>query len=69
MSQQALCRADSALYFFFFFFWLCWVLFVAHRFFADAPGLSLVVVSRGYSIVSVHELLTVVGSLVAGHRL
>ena len=53
----------------FFFFWLCWVLFVAHRFFVDAAGLSLVVVTRGYSIVAVHELLIAVGSLVAEHRL
>jgi len=32
-------------------------------------GLSLVVVSRGYSLVSVHGLLIVVTSLVADHGL
>ena len=42
---------------------------MAHRFFVDAPGLSLVVVTRGYPIVAVHELLIAVGSLVAEHRL
>ena len=34
--------ADGFIKFFFFFFWLHWV-------FAAAPGLSLVVASRGYS--------------------
>ena len=43
--------------------------FLAHGFFVDAPGLSLVVVSRGYSIAAVHELLSAMGSLVAEHRL
>ena len=42
--------------------WLYWV-FIAVR------GLSLVVASRGYSLVAVCELLTVVASLVAEHSL
>ena len=36
------------------YFWLCWVFVV---------GFSLVAVSRGYSRVGVHGLLTVVASL------
>ena len=32
-------------------------------------GVSLVVVSRGYSLVGVHRLLIALGSLVAKHRL
>ena len=43
---------------FFFFFWLPWVFVVAR-------GLSLVVVSGGYSFVVVRGFLTVVASLVA----
>ena len=49
---------DSLLHFPFFFFWLRWV-FIAAR------GLSLVVVSGGYSFVVVHGLLIAVASLVA----
>ena len=45
----------------FIYFWLCWV-FVAAR------GLSLVMVSRGYTVV-VLRLLTAVVSLVAEHGL
>ena len=41
--------------------WLHWVFVAVH-------GLSLVAVSRGYS-VAVHGLLIVVASLVAEHRL
>ena len=37
-------------------FWLCWV-------FVAACGLSLVLGSRGYSLVVVHRLLTVLASL------
>ena len=43
------------------YFWLCWV-FIAAR------GLSLVAVSRGYS-VAVHRFLIAVASLAAQHRL
>ena len=45
----------------FFFFWLCWV-------FVSVCGLSLVVTSRGYSLIVVHGLLIVVASLVVEHR-
>ena len=48
--------------FFFFFFWWCPVFFAA-------CGLSLVAVSRDYSVVMVHRLLIAVASLVAEHRL
>ena len=43
-------------------FWLCWV-------FVALCGLSLVAGSRGYSLVVVWGLLTVVASLVVEHRL
>ena len=43
------------------YFWLCWV-------FAAAYGLSLVALSRGYSLV-VCGLLTAAASLVAEHGL
>ena len=43
-------------------FWLCWVIIAVH-------GLSLVIESRGYSIVAEHRFLTIVTSLVAEHRL
>ena len=46
-----------------FFFLLCWV------FAAVCSGLSLVVVSEGYSVVAMGELLIWVASLVAEHRL
>ena len=61
-------------FYLFIYFWLCWV-------FVAAPGLSLVVVSRGYSLVEMHRLLIVVASrckaqapgtpasVVAAHRL
>ena len=39
-------------------FGVCWV-------FADVLGLSLVAANRGYPLVVVHRLLTVVASLVA----
>jgi len=42
-------------FYLFIYFWLCWV-------FVAAPGLSLVVVSRGYSLVEMHRLLIVVAS-------
>ena len=45
-------------FYLFIYFWLCWV-------FVAAPGLSLVVVSRGYSLDLVCGLLIVVASLVA----
>ena len=48
--------------FFFLSLWLCWVFIAACR-------LSLVVVSRGYSLVVVHGFLIVVASPVAEHRL
>ena len=47
--------------FFLFIFWLKWV-------FAAACGLSLVVVSGGYSPIVVHRLLAVMVSLVAQRR-
>ena len=53
------------LYFFFsilFIYWLRWVFIAAHR-------LSLVAVGRGSSLVVACELLTVVASLILGHRL
>ena len=43
------------------YFWLHWV-------FTDAHGLSLVVVSRGYSLILVHGLLIVVASILPEHR-
>ena len=43
-------------------FWLCWVITVE-------LGLSLVAMSRRYSLVAVHRLLTVVAPLVAKHGL
>ena len=43
-----------------FFFWRCWV-------FVAACGFFLVVVSRGYSLVAVHGLFTVVDSLAVEH--
>ena len=57
-----LCFKKCALLFFLIYFQLCWVSDAAH-------GLSLVVVSRGYSLAVVHGLLIVVASLVAEHRL
>ena len=47
---------------FYFIFWLHWV-FVAFR------GLSLVMESRGYSPVTMLQLLIALASLVAEHRL
>ena len=44
------------------YFWLHWVLVAVF-------GLSLVVASRGYSLLAVLGLLTAVASLVAEHRL
>ena len=44
------------------YFWLLWVFMAALR-----P--SLVVASRGYSLVGAHGLLIVVAPLVAEHRL
>ena len=44
------------------YFWLCLVFFGAH-------GLSLVVVSRGYSLVAMLRLLTAVASLLVEHGL
>ena len=44
------------------YFQLCWVSDAAH-------GLSLVAVSRGYSLAVVHGLLIVVASLIEEHRL
>ena len=48
--------------FLFVYFWLHWV-------FMAACGLSLVVASRGYSLVAVCRLLIAVASLVAEHGL
>ena len=45
----------------FIYFWLCWSSLLL--------GLSLVVVSGGYSLVVLHGLLIAVASLVAEHRL
>ena len=44
------------------YFWLCWVSVAAR-------GFSLVVVSRGYSLVAVCWLLIAVASLVSEHGL
>ena len=44
------------------YFWLPWV-------FVAMFGLSLVVASRGYSLLAILGLLTAVASLVAEHRL
>jgi len=49
-------------FYYLFIFWLLWV-FIATR------GPSLVEASRGYSLAAVHQLLIVVASLVAEHRL
>ena len=46
----------------FMYFWLPWV-------FVAMFGLSLVVASRGYSLLAILGLLTAVASLVAEHRL
>ena len=46
-----------------FFFWLHWVFFIA------VHELSLVSVSRGCGLVTMHRLLIAVASLVAEHRL
>ena len=46
----------------FIYFWPHWVLIAVH-------GLSLVAVSRGYSLIEAYGLLIVVASLVAEHRL
>ena len=58
MGQQK----DCFLKLFIYLFWL-------RRIFAALQGLSLVVVSGGYSLVAVCGLLIVVASLVAGHML
>ena len=50
------------LFIYVFCFWLCWV-------FIAACQLSLVVAGRGYSLVVVHGLLTVVASLATEYRL
>ena len=56
---QFFCRSIFFLrnFFFLIFFWLCWVFIAVLR-------LSVVVVSRDYSLVVVHGLLVVVASLV-----
>ena len=43
-------------------FWLCWVFVFTH-------GLSLVALSRGYSLVELFGLLIAVAFLVVEHRL
>ena len=53
-------RGADLTFYFFFYFWLCWVIVAVH-------GFSLVAVSRGYSLVAGHGLLTVLASLVAQH--
>ena len=55
-------QKDCFLKLFIYLFWL-------RRIFAALQGLSLVVVSGGYSLVAVCGLLIVVASLVAGHML
>ena len=50
------------LFYLFFFFWLCWVFLAEH-------SLSLVLVSRGYSLVEVHWFLILLASLIAEHGL
>ena len=45
-----------------FYFWLYWLFVTVHE-------LSLVAVSGGYSLVVVHELLTMVTSLMVKYRL
>ena len=46
----------------FYYFWLCWV-------FVAVLGVSLVVVRRGYSLLSVNKLLIAVASLAVEHGL
>ena len=48
--------------FYAFYFWLYWLFVTVHE-------LSLVAVSGGYSLVVVHELLTMVTSLMVKYRL
>ena len=59
-------KAIGRCFFFFFFnfhlFWLCWV-------FIAGCWLSLIELNRGYSLIVVHRLSTVIASLVAEHRL
>ena len=45
------------------------LIFNNYLYFLDGRGFSLVVVRRGYFLIVVHWLLTVVASLVAEHRL
>ena len=59
---QVFNRLKKNLFISFIFFWWCPVFFAA-------SGLSLVAVSRDYSLVMVHRLLIAVASLVAEHRL
>ena len=57
-----LCVGHKTLAVFVCFIWLCWVFIASHR-------LSLVVASRGSSLVVVQELLIAMAFLVAEHQL
>ena len=61
--QPILCACESGFYILFIFIFGCaWVL-------VAALGLSLMMVSREYSLVAVHRLLTALASLFAKHGL
>ena len=55
-SEEKSCSGFISLFFNGIYFWLCWVFVAAHR-------LSLVVASRGYSLVEVCRLLIAVASV------
>ena len=61
INLESECRADL-LKKIFIYVWLHWVFIAAH-------GLSLVMMSRGYSLVAVRGLLIAVASLVMEHGL
>ena len=57
-----LCTYSILEFLFIYLFWLCWI-------FVAVNGLSLVVLSGGYSLISVNGLLIAVAPLVVEHRL
>ena len=57
-----LCTYSILEFLFIYLFWLCWI-------FVAVSGLSLVVLSGGYSLISVNGLLIAVAPLVVEHRL
>ena len=66
--QEELRKVSWALSLFSLFKYL-FIYFWPHRVFAAVHGLSLVVVSEGYSLIAVRGLLTAGASLVGEHRL